>query len=99
MRRLTYLILPALTAALALAACGGDDGDDGNNPDAGPDAPAGGVCGVETTTLSTYPATFSGSVITGGDELDVAEGACADERGWYGPYGPDQVIALTGLTA
>lgn len=99
MRRLSYLILPALTAALALAACGGDDGDDGNNPDAGPDAPEGGACGVETTTLSTYPATFSGSVITGGDELDVAEGACADERGWYGPYGPDQVIALTGLTA
>ncbi len=97
MRRLTYLILPSLTAALALAACGGDDGD-GNNPDAGPDAPQGGVCGVEATTLSTYPATFSGSVITAGDDLDVAEGACADERGFYGPYGPDQVIALTNLT-
>jgi hypothetical protein len=85
-------------AALALTACGGDDGGGGGGEDAAPDAPAG-VCGVETTTISTYPATFSGSVITGGDELDVAEGACADERGWYGPYGPDQVVVLTGLTA
>jgi hypothetical protein len=101
MRRLTYLVLPTLTAALAalaLAACGGDDGGDGN-ADASPDSLPAGVCGVEATSISAYPATFSGSVITGGDETDVSEGACADERGWYGPYGPDQAIVLTGLTA
>lgn len=96
MRTLTYLIP---VAALLAAACGGDDGDDGNNPDAGPDAPTGGACGVEATTLSTYPATFSGAVVGAGDDLDVGAGACADERGYYGPYGEDQVIALTGLTA
>ncbi|HUQ02444.1 MAG TPA: PPC domain-containing protein [Kofleriaceae bacterium] len=100
MRRLTYLhpLLAASLAALALTACGGDDGG-GGDADASPDSPPAGVCGVETTTISTYPATFSGTVITGGNELDVTEGACADERGWYGPYGPDQVIVLGGLTA
>lgn len=96
MRRLTYLVSTTV-AALALAACG-DDGD-GAQPDASPDSPPAGVCGVETGQISAYPATFTGTVITGGDDLDVTEGACADERGWYGPYGPDQVIALTGLTA
>jgi hypothetical protein len=97
MRRLTYLVLPLLALVAAAAACG-DDGD-GATPDASPDGLPAGACGVETTSISAYPATFSGTVITGGDELDVAEGACADERGWFGPYGPDQVIALTGLTA
>jgi hypothetical protein len=96
MRRLTYLV-PTTLAALALAACGGDDGG-GGDPDASIDTPPAGVCGVETGMISAYPAMFTGSVIVGGDDLDVTEGACADERGWYGPYGPDQVIALTNLT-
>lgn len=96
MRILTYLV-PTLATA-ALVACGGDDDGDANNPDASPDSPPAGVCGVETGQISAYPAMFTGTVITGGNELDVTEGACADERGWYGPYGPDQVIALTNLT-
>ncbi len=96
MRRLSCILI---TSLMALAACGGDDGGDGNNPDAATDGPGGGVCGVETTTLSTYPATYTGTVLQGGDDLDVAEGACADERGYYGPYGADQVIVLNGLTA
>ncbi len=94
MRTLAYLLL---TTACAVAACGGDDG--GATPDAGTDAPVGGVCGVEAITLSTYPATFTGTVLNAGDDLDVIEGACADERGYWGPYGLDQVVALTGLTA
>jgi hypothetical protein len=102
MRRLTYLVSSSL-AALALVACGGGDDDaaddDGTSPDAAVDSPPAGACGVETTTISTYPAMYSGAVKGAGDDLDVAETACADERGFYGPYGEDQVIALTGLTA
>jgi hypothetical protein len=96
MRSFPYLLATSL--ALVAAACGGDDGNNGD-PDAGPDAPSGGACGVEAVTLSAYPATHSGAVISSGDELDVVMGACADERGYYGPYGADEVIALTGLTA
>lgn len=101
MRRITYLLLSALTG-LAVAACGDDDGGDNGNIDAGPDAPIdspAASCGTPVTTISTYPATYEGTVLGAGDDLTVAEGACADERGYFGASGEDHVIALTGLTA
>lgn len=100
MRRITYSLLLSLTAVAA--ACGGDDGDDGdnNNPDAppSPDAPSVVGCGTPVTTITTYPSTYEGVVLGAGNDLTVDDGACADQRDYYGSSGDDHVIALTGLT-
>lgn len=89
-------LLPALLLAFALSACG-DDG-----PGAGPDAdPGPGACaalGAIATSLDSYPATFSGTVIGGGADLHVAEGVCTEEA-FFDPTGEDIVVALTNLTA
>ncbi len=88
-------LLPALLLAVALPACGGDDG--AATPDAG-DGP--GECsaiGTIATTLDSYPATYSGTVIGGGADLHVAEMVCTEES-FYDPTGEDVVIALTNLT-
>jgi hypothetical protein len=96
MRRITYLLS---CVALAAGACGDDDG---GTIDAGTDAPIdspdGASCGVPVTTISAYPATYDGTVLGAGNDLTVAEGACADERGYFGSSGDDHVISLTGLT-
>ncbi|MBL8622052.1 MAG: PPC domain-containing protein [Myxococcales bacterium] len=86
-----------IATSLVGAACSGDDG---GSPlvDAGIDAPVG-VCGTPATTLSTYPATYSGTTTGSTNQFTVAQGACADEVSYYPPAGLDTAIALTGLTA
>lgn len=92
------------TAMRSLAACvfvvavvGACGGDDSPGTDAGVDAPAA-TCGFPSTTLSTYPASYSGTTVSTGADLTVAEGACADEIGYYEPIGDDDTVLLTGLT-
>jgi hypothetical protein len=89
--------------ALPLAACGG--GDDGGTPDAGDDAS--GTCpSVETPTSSVthFPASYSGSLKSSTNNLHVASGVCTTEvdpgdgNKWYDETGPDNVLHLTGLT-
>lgn len=89
-------------------------GDAGANPDAMPgDAPvtvdSGGSDGgtptacakfaSPATTLSTYPATYSGDSAGTGASVQVAEGVCTDERSFFPQEGEEHVIALTNLTA
>jgi hypothetical protein len=94
--------------AVALLVACGDDG--GGDPDGGADdsdaavssadaAPA--VCtelDSPVTTLSTYPAMYSGDTTGSGANLEVAMGVCTDERTYFSQAGEDQVVELTGLT-
>ncbi len=95
-----FLALP-----FALAACGGDD--DGGSPDASispdadlsPDAePPVGACGAAVGAIASYPGSFAGTVLDGGADLTVAEGACTVEVAYFAPAGMDVVVTLTGLT-
>jgi hypothetical protein len=83
------------SALLAVAACG----DDGNKTT--PDA-SGNACATPAIgEITSYPGTFSGTVVGGGRDHSAAEGACTVQTGdaWYDPKGEDVVIRLSGLTA
>jgi hypothetical protein len=98
-------------AALADAADGIDasDIDGGDDIDAGgPDAfmpigsPSCDEFDAPVTTLSTFPGTYEGSLAQAEANLDVTdETECTHSNSPFGQAaaGPDQVIALTGLTA
>jgi len=90
--RAHHLAVPFCATSLLLAACGG--GGDDTNIDAAPPA----ACGATAATLDSYPATYTGHTVGAGADLTVAEQTCADERGWYGSDGDDQVIVLANLT-
>ena len=110
MKTTAYLCVLGISAAL-MGACGDDDGGDADagisfidasneTPvDAPPAPPACDEFAAPATTLSTYPATYSGDTGGAGADLEVASGVCTDERSYYGQPGDDQVVALTGLTA
>jgi hypothetical protein len=82
----------AFALSLALSACGSSETT--------PDAPVAqvGMCGAAVATIATLPGEYTGATIGAGAELAVAEGACAEERGWFGSNGEEQVIDVTGLT-
>lgn len=89
----------ACAIAIALAACSGDDG---GATDAGVDAPIDApsvTCGTPAATLTTYPAMFTGSTDGAGNDLTVADSVCAEQNGYFGASGEDQLVELTGLTA
>ena len=93
-----------LVVVVSLAACGDNSGGnaDARGSDGGDDTPDGpppiGSCGAVAATISTYPGTFAGVTLGAGADLDVAQGACAEENGWFTDAGDEQVIALTDLT-
>lgn len=88
-----------LACGLAAAGCSGDDGNPDQPIDAGVDVAVAGACGTPAATLSTYPAVHAGATIGAGRHLTADDGDCADQHGYFGAGGEDQVIELTGLTA
>jgi hypothetical protein len=75
----------------------------GSNDPGGPDAAGGGdassqvsLCGAPSATLSA-PGEFSGATVGAGADLIAAEGQCAEQDGWFGSAGEDQVINVDGL--
>lgn len=82
-------------ATFAVAACGGDD-DAPPATDAGIDALPN-LCGTPSTTITTYPASYSGTTVGAGADLAVAEGACTEEISYFDPIGEDDTVVLTGL--
>jgi len=83
----------ALVALVALVGCSGGSA----TPDASPDAPAS-ACGAAVATISSFPGEYAGVTLGAGADLAVAEGACADERLYFGDAGEDEVIEVTGMT-
>lgn len=102
--------LVLISLLLPLAAACGDDGGGGGDDDPGvdaapdePDAPPAATCAeldAPLMTVSSYPAMVTGNVTGGGADVDVGDGVCAEQGGFYAPeVGEDVVVALTGLTA
>ncbi len=90
------------TLILVAAACGSDPKTQPDAQDITPDAPSMLCPALEAPamTLSTYPATFDGTVKGAGADLSVATGICTTQVGdfWFEPVGEDVVVKLTGLT-
>ncbi len=82
------------SALLVAAACGDD-----SNPTR-PDASGGSCASATGGEISSYPGTFSGTVVGGGRDHTAAENACTEQTGdaWYDPKGEDIVVKLSGLT-
>ena len=93
-----------LATLLVVAACGDDGGNNNPTPDApggDGDGGGGGTCLPFAGEITSYPGTFTGTVLGGGADLTVPDGGCATQTGdaWYDPVSEDVVIRLGGLTA
>lgn len=87
-----------LATLLVVAACGDDGGNTNPTPDAPPVVD---TCLPTAGEITSYPGTFTGTVLGAGADLTVPDGGCATQTGdqWYDPVSEDVVIRLGGLTA
>lgn len=98
------LLLPLLLVLASACDAGDARGPDGGAADAGVDTGADAAMGAcaefaaPAMVLSSYPATFTGTVSGAGADVDVATGQCADQRSFFDPQGEDVVIELAGLS-
>ena len=93
------LCLPLLASLVLVAACGDDSS---SQPDAPVTPDGSSACATATVgEITTYPGTFSGTVVGGGADLTVAEDSCTTQTDdqWYDQVGEDVVVRLGGLTA